>query len=684
MYIKHVFLLALTQAVWLGGCATVRPAALATDFEQRARNLTAELALSPSDAGAVSARCEQGTQLVASMLAEFEGRTGPASASELRDYDAMRRLHWGIGLGESTILSEAHADPDVRQAASDCRQRFAELDSALALSQPVYDRLSSIPLDALPARDQYFQDKVLSEFRRRGVDRDGTTREQLEALDKQLSELSLAFGKNLREGQRELRLPPGTDLGGLPADFIAGRTGEDGVITITSAYPDIIPVLTYAENETLRRKTLEMFYRRAWPENVAVLRSLLEARARYANLLGYGSWADLALADKMAAEPARAEQLIDGLEAAASDAGRAEYQRMLAELQQRDPAATRVPEWSRSFLTDQVRQKDFDIDAKAIREYFAYPRVSEGIQALVEDLFGVEIRPWADAPRWHEDVTAHEMLQDGRLIGRFYLDMHPREGKYSHAMAVPIRLGPRPDGPPVAALICNFERGLMEHGQVETFLHEFGHLIHVLFAAQDDYNEMSMHTLEWDFLEAPSQMLEQWIWDYATVSRFARNADGEVLPAELFERMLAARDFGLGQTTLRDLSYANVSLHYYWKDPGEVDFKALWDASEQRFNPVETLADAHPYAGFGHLDGYSAYYYTYQWSLAISTELFSQFQQAGLRDTTTAQRYRSEILSQGASRPAAELVREFLGRDWSVEAYEARLRNAASSAKPGK
>ena len=203
----------------------------------------------------------------------------------------------------------------------------------------------------------------------------------------------------------------------------------------------------------------------------------------------------------------------------------------------------------------------------------------------------------------------------------------------------------------------------------------------MMFSAQPDYTSLTMGAVEWDFVEAPSQMLENWVWDYDTLATFAVDADGNTIPPELVAKMNAARNFGSGVGTLRQLILANTSLAYYDRPPAEVNLAEDMRAWGAKLSLFTLPDDTHPYASFGHLDGYSAIYYTYQWSKAISTDLFAEFEKNGLRDTATAARYRDLVLAPGSSKPAAEMIREFLGRDWSPEAYEQQLIAAASGGK---
>ncbi|CAN0439327.1 unnamed protein product [Scytosiphon promiscuus] len=237
-----------------------------------------------------------------------------------------------------------------------------------------------------------------------------------------------------------------------------------------------MPVFNYSPNEDLKKSLFIASANRAYPENVEPLRKLLEKRYELAQLLGYENYAAYITEDKMTGSPEVAIDFLDGVEAAARNAAEIEYERLLAFQQNSNPDATQVSQWHSGYLSEQIRQTDYALDAQEVRQYFAYNDVRSGIFSLVQDLFEVEIRDWTDAPIWQETVTAHEIYKDGELVGRFFLDMHPREGKFKHAAAFPIRFGPTSEGVPVASLMCNFPAGdhttgLMEHIQFETFLH---------------------------------------------------------------------------------------------------------------------------------------------------------------------------------------------------------------------
>jgi len=593
----------------------------------------------------------------------------------LADYDTMSNM--------ANAIAAVYPDAAAREAADACGQALSSVSSDISLSRPIYDRVSRVDVSAADADTQRFVKKLLLSYSLSGVDKDEATRARIKALNEEITAVGQKFDNNIRDAVGHLELDSVEQLAGLPQDFIdAHPPAEDGKIRVSTQYPDLFPFMTYAESDDLRRQLSVLYSNRAYPENEDVLRHLLELRYSLAQLLGFANYAELITADKMAGSPQRVEGFLAELAGYTEAPQDREYDMLLARLRQDQPDAQRVESWQNSYLQEKIVSEQFNVDSKEVRQYFNYNGTREGILRLVQDLFGVQIKAWSTAT-WHEDVEAFELWDGEKLIGRFFLDMHPREGKYQHAAAFPMHNGITGEQLPLAALVCNFPsgNGLMQHSQVVTFLHEFGHLIHYLFAGSHHWSNISGINTEWDFVEAPSQMLQEWVWDYDTISRFARNAAGEVMPRELLERMIAARDFGLGMATRAQISYAATSMGLYNRNPEGLDIKEFVDGVTRRYTRFEPLGEGHFYDSFGHLNDYSALYYTYQWSLAISTDMFTRFQNEGLRNVETAGAYRDQILAQGGAKPAAELVTDFLGRGISFKPYADRLSRAGKPAE---
>ncbi|MDX1459941.1 MAG: M3 family metallopeptidase [Xanthomonadales bacterium] len=582
-------------------------------------------------------------------------------------------------------LSGVHPDPAVRSAAETCTQSLSSIGTDIGLSRPIFEAVNRLDTSAMDEDTRFAVEKLLLGFRLSGVDKDEATRERIRALNAELVTIGQEWDRNIREDVRFLELDSVEDLAGLPQDYIdAHPPGEDGKIRISTQYPDLFPFMNYSERDDLRRSLSVIYQNRGYPANEPVLRQLVEKRHELAQLIGFENWAELITADKMVGSPERVAQFLAELTEYTAQAQDREYDVLLARLRQEQPDAERLHSWQFGYINEKVQQEQYQVDSREVRQYFAYDRTRDGMLRLVQDLFDVSIEPW-ETETWNDDVTAYELKDGERVLGRFYLDMHPRDGKFQHAAMFPFVLGIKDQQVPVAALVCNFPSGdgLMQHSQVVTFLHEFGHLIHWLFAGHQPWGNTSGIQTEWDFVEAPSQMLEEWVWDYETLAAFAQNADGETLPRDLLDRMIAARDFGLGMGTRRQLSLAAISLNLYRRAPHEVDFDALVDEMARTYTKFEPIEDTHFWAAFGHLNGYSAIYYTYQWSKAIATDMFTRFEEAGLRNVEVAGEYRDKVLAPGGSRPANELVTDFLGREISFKPYADRLSGAVRDAEAG-
>jgi thimet oligopeptidase len=314
-----------------------------------------------------------------------------------------------------------------------------------------------------------------------------------------------------------------------------------------------------------------------------------------------------------------------------------------------------------------------------VRPWFEFGNVQRGLLGLTADLFGLVFTQVPEAPVWHPSVTCWDVFEAGARVGRFYLDLHPRDGKYKHAAQFTLASGQAGVRLPEAALICNFPGpllpggapALLEHTEVVTFFHEFGHLLHHLLGGRTKWSGLSGVRTEWDFVEAPSQLLEEWCWDPDVLASFAKQYQtGEPIPRELVLRMRAADECGKGMRVRQQMFYAAVSLAFHDRDPRGLDTTALMAELQGRYTPFPYVPGTWFHESFGHLEGYSAIYYTYMWSLVIAKDLFTAFQTEGLLAREPALRYRNAILAPGGSRPAAELVQAFLGRPADFAAYQ--------------
>jgi len=597
----------------------------------------------------------------------------------LAAYDDLYNLSVTAAFTEPPLIKDTHPNAAIRKEAESCVQRTSEVQTQLMMSRPIFERLQAAEKQGVAPELRYMLTRQIDNYRRSGVDKDEASRKRIAELQKAITDTIMEFDRNINESVLTVTAKP-EELAGLPEDYRkAHPAGPDGLVKITTAYPDVFPVLRYARSEPLRKRVMLAFDNRAFPKNDAVFQRLLVQRAELAKLLGYPSYAHYDLANRMVKDPARAQAFIDDIAAASRPVGEKDAARMLARLRQDDPGLKELGAWSVSYAGRMIRTEEYQVDPQVVRQYFAFDKVRGGIFKLTQDLFAVEIRPW-QTDVWSPEVKAYEMIEGGKVIGRFYLDMHPRENKFGHAAMFPVRMGIKNRSIPVAALICNFPAGLMEHGDVVTFLHEFGHLLHWMYAGQVGWAAQNFGEIENDVTEAPSQLLEEWVWDYDTPKSFATNDKGEPIPAALVEKMVAGRRFGEAMSQLSQLGYSAASLDYYSNDPAVPDLTKAFHTSYNRYALSSDPEGSHPQASFGHLSGYGSAYYTYSWSKALASDLLGEFRKSGLRNPETARRYRQMILAPGGSESMNVLARSFLGRDWSVGAYRKELERGSGAA----
>jgi len=620
-----------------------------------------------------TALCDQVIEKAVASFSALESDRSPATLqSVVGKFDQITYDMQPIR--QSWYMKAIHPDEAVRDAATACSQRYSDFSSQVGLSRGYYDRLAAIDLNGLSATEKYMVEQGLKSFRRAGVDKDQQTRDRIRALRKEITEIGNQFDKNIRDDVRYVTTTA-DKLIGLPQDYLDERPAdENGDIKISTDYPDTGPVFKYGENDDLRKQLRIASRSRGYPQNAKILKSLISKRHELANMLGFENFAALSMDDKMIGTPENADRFLTTVGEALDGPIDKEVDILLARLKKIDPDATEVNAWQVSYLMNLIRQEDYALDSKEVREYFKYDKVRDGILGMTEDLFGVEIRQW-NTTTWHEDVETYEIVEDGNIIGRFYMDNHPRDNKYKHAAHWGLRSGIKDKQIALSGLAQNFPKGLMEHNQVETFLHEFGHLLHNIFSGNQQWFAITGMSMERDFVEAPSQMLEEWIWDYDTIKNFATNEAGEAIPKALVDKMVRARDFGLATGTATQIYYANLSLNYYNRNPDSFELEPTMLELAEKFSPFPHVEGTHFYTNFGHLNGYSSNYYTYQWSLAIATDLFSRFEQKGLRNKAIAKEYREKVLGAAGSKPATEFVEEFLGRPFSPDAYIDKLKS---------
>jgi thimet oligopeptidase len=634
----------------------------------------------------LEARGAQCVERARAALAEFLELPASAPFGEvIAAFDGIRRPLNGIR-GVVGLASQTHPLEPVREAALRVEQGLAAFEVELSLHRGAYERLAALdPAAARPSpgpMERRLLERALRDYRRSGVDKGEAERARIRALADELVKVGQRFDVNIASDTRSVVIEDGAaGLAGLPADYVAAHAPDErGAVTLTTRPPDLMPFMSYAERGDLRRALHGAYLNRAYPANMEVLRELLQKRHELAGLLGYPSWADYATEDKMVKSAGAARTFIEEVAARARPRMLAEYAELLEAKREDTPGADAVHGWELAYYTERVKQRRFGFDSQAVRPYFAYGNVRDGVLATSAALYGIEFHRNDALERWHPSVECYDVASGGKRIARLWLDMHPRADKYQHAAMFDAQAGLEGDVLPEAVLVCNFpepkgsDPALLLHGQVTTFFHEFGHLLHHLFGGeQQRYLSFSGIATEGDFVEAPSQMYEEWAWDAGVLQRFARHFEtGAPIPEELVARMRDAEEYGKGLHVGTQMFYARLALAYHERDPQGLDLDQTMIELKRSMTPVPYEPGTHFQASFGHLNGYSAIYYTYMWSLVIAKDLFSRF--AGdLMNGNTARAYRRAILAPGGSKDAAELVRDFLGRDYALEAWESWL-----------
>jgi len=581
------------------------------------------------------------------------------------------------GAYQSYAMQIVNPEAAIRDRAQAMLQKVSAAATTLALNQSLYHALAALDVSKADSATQYYVQRTLLEFRLAGVDKDDATRARIKTLNDEITKYASQFQRNLAESQIKVVVKDPKELEGLPEDFIkAHKPAADGTITLTSDSPDVTPVLKFCKNADLRKRIFLAYNNRAYPQNIAVLADLLQKREELANLLGYQHWADMNAADKMAENSQNIAKFIGEIDAASKTAAEREYKMLLASAQKQDPSLQQIGLQDRSYYFEQLRRSEFDFNSQAARPYFPYDRVQAGILEVASKLFHVTFKPVPDAPVWDPSVTTFDVFEGDKQLGRIYLDMHPRPGKDQWFSSNQLLDGKKGKQLPEAALVCNFsggkpgEPGLMEYSEVTTFFHEFGHLMHWIFQGQQQWAGYG-NNLESDFVEAPSQMLEEWMHDPKVLATFARNYQtNEPIPAELVARANRADAFGRGLWARFQLVYTSVSFDLHNMPPEQANIGTVFPQNIKRFVPFKPLEGDNQIASFTHLTGYSSAYYTYLWDKVIAEDFFSQFNRNDLLAPEVALRYRSTVLDKTGSMPANALVKSFLGRPQALDAFK--------------
>lgn len=594
--------------------------------------------------------------------------------------------------GRTEFLKHVHAAEEVRMAANAAGQRLrvwdqfpgvprsVEVAFDAGINDVVQGYAATEEANRLTGERRRLLDFVLTDLRMVGHQLSDSDQEKLREMSDRMVELGSQFQQNLAEYQDALLIGE-DDTDGLPDSYVKSLERDEGTgqLKVTMAYPHVIPFMENSTRRDLREQLSFKFNNRAVKENRPLLEEAMSLRLEMARLLGFDSWADRVLSTRMAKSKDRVDAMYEGLLSPLTEKGEAEIARVSALLEE-DTGDGKVRTWDWNFYHTQIKKSEYGVDPTKVAEYFPMQAVLDGMFEITGDVFGVGYRK-IEAPTWHEDVLVYELVdrEFGDLLGTFYLDLYPREGKFTHAMVVPLVAGKQlPDGvyqEPVAAMLCNFTKptqqapSLLQHSEVETLFHEFGHILHDLMG-RGEFARFSGAYTEWDFVEAPSQIMEHWVWQPEVLQRFARHHEtGEVIPKDLVEGLVAARQLNQGMAYLRQMSLGIFDQDIHGPEE-EKDLDAiLRNADSLRLLPFHE-GTFFP-ASFGHLlgGGYDAAYYGYMWAEMFGDDMFTRFEEEGVTSPEVGRDYRNLVIGRGGTVDADVMLHDFLRREPNNKAF---------------
>ncbi len=588
----------------------------------------------------------------------------------------------GEEIGPTLFLKYVSTDEKIRSASDSVEVEFSRWAIKTQAREDLYAALKAAVAKEAPrtALEKRLVDKMMLDFRLNGLDLPKEKRAQVTELKQKISDLGIAFDKNLNEAQDSLLLTR-DELSGMPDSYVERlEKAADGRYKITVSYPDFYPFMENSTNAKARAELEKKFSNRAATLNLPLLSQALVLRQQLAETMGYKTYAEYALQNRMAKSPAEVMAFLDDLVAKLKpfrDQELATLTALKREKEGPDAAPVNITDWR--YYGNELKKTKFQVDPEEVRQYFPLDVVTDGLMKTYQQLFGLKFTEVKPAKAWHEDVQLFEVRdsKDDHLVGHFYLDLFPRPNKYGHAAAWGL-IGSREIGgklqTPVSAMVCNFtkptatEPSLLGHDEVETFFHEFGHVMHnICGTAKIGY--FSGTSVYRDWVEAPSQMLENWVWDPQVLPALSGNVKdrSQKLPPELLDRMIQAKNLNNGLKYSRQAFFAMTDMRYHTQPTANTT--AVWHEGMRDIFGIPASEGTSEEGSFGHLFGYEAGYYSYLWSEVFAADMFSRFSREGVMNQATGRAYRDEILAPGGSTEPMELLKTFLGREPNQDAF---------------
>ncbi|MDP9041463.1 MAG: Zn-dependent oligopeptidase, partial [Bacteroidota bacterium] len=614
-------------------------------------------------------------RIIISGLKPGAGPGTTLSAYDELSYD-LNDLGMKLGLIAQTYLSDS-----VRAAANDGLQALSDYQTTLVLNESLYKALkkyAAISMANLKPNQQKFVSDQIRIFENNGMKLDSSGRKELQVISDRITMLALEFDKNIATSRDSIVFSE-TAMEGVPDAQKTKWKRPSGEYVIYINTPNYVDISKYAASDDTRKKMLVKYLNRAYPQNMKVLDSMLYYRRQYALKLGYNSYAAYALTDKMAGNPEAVWDFENYVVEKLAPQVTADITEMRSIKHQMHPELPdSIYTWDVQYYKKQLLDTKYQLNSDEVKQYFEMNQTISGMFEVYHQLLGITVKETSGWPSWYSKVRSFEMYVGTKKVGSFYFDLYPRQNKYTHFACFGISSANNNGGReilPVSALICNFPEAaqgnptLLDHSDVITLFHEFGHLVHSMVVRSDLASQPG--TLKADFVEAPSQFLENFCWQYASLKVFAKNyKTGAVLPESLFNKMKATEH-------VQDALYYTQQIYY-----GMIDFtfedkydsirgKDLNEVSKNlyRITQIPFTEGSHMIAAFNHLSGYGANYYGYLWSRVFAQDIFSIFEKNGVMDSKTGERYRKEILEVAGSQQEMDMLRHFLGREPNSDAF---------------
>jgi thimet oligopeptidase len=596
-----------------------------------------------------------------------------------------------IALQAIYILEYVSPEKEIRDAAHEAVKQISDFEvDIFATNKKLFNAFKAYAQgnalqELLSPEQQYYISETMEDFKRAGLDLPDQELERVKQLKKELSELELAFGAAIPQDNRTIEVSL-QDLQGVDPDFISGLTrGDAGLYILKMDYPTNAAIMQNCQVESTRRRYYELMGNRGYPANYETLKNIIAKRDELARALGYASYAHLDLTSQMVKTPERAYAFLHDLVERSAKKEQEELALWLADA----PSSVtlthdgKVKRWDIPYLQNQYKKNYLAVDETALAAYFPMEKTVAGLLDIYSQFLSISFEQIPVSGLWHEDVNLIAVYKKNNnsqnnstnLLGYIFTDLYPRDNKYSHACHCKVVPANKQGVPAVSLVIANFPKStgtkpaLLKRDDVNTFFHEFGHALHAMLGATDMVSFAGTQVKR-DFVELPSQMLEEWLWDRQVLKQMSSHyLTGEQLSDEMITKILALKTYDSGFFIKTQAFYALVSLDYFAAG-ADKDPHAMWQALSNKMSPMLAPApDVHRYASFGHLTGYGAKYYGYLWSKVFAVDLFEQIKKQGLFNPAVGQKYAELVIGKGGSKDPNQLLRDFLGREPESSAF---------------